>query len=432
MPKFGGRTRLMSVGGVVLAGLIAIIGVVIFGRAAGAHTATLTPAAACQSDGTYTITYTGQRTNKDLTSTVTVLSDATQPDGTSVTPAQQDVAINADFEVTQTGVPGTATSAAVEVHVTWSDGVKADVPGSVKLDGDCAKPPTQVTAAKVTFANATCLHPTATYTIPPAVTGTKYQVNGNDVEDNKTYDATPGDVVTITAVALPGYELTGTKSWSKTFGPVPTNCTDTPTNTQPSCTSPNGTYTIPGTDNVVYFVNGTRTDKGTYPGKGGTTITVTAQGPNGETLPGITSWTLKFGAAPTDCSAHAPTFVDNTCTLSGSYTIPDTVADFTVNDVAVSAGKHSATAGSTIAVKAIARPGHPLTGPTSWTHTFPNLPPCAPPVAPQSGGQLPNTGPDVPVGQATLIAGLLALIGAAMLFAGRRPSARTAGRHSAS
>jgi hypothetical protein len=303
----------------------------------------------------------------------------------------------------------------------------------VTLAGDCTKPPTQTTATKPGFTDATCLSPTPTYTIP-SVVGVQYQVNGKNVDAGKTYDdVKPGDVITITAVAQKGYELTGTTSWSWTFSPVPTNCTDTPTSTQPSCTSPNGTYTIPDKTGVVYFVNGTKTDKGTYPGKAGATITVTAQGPNGETLPGTTEWKLTFGAAPTDCSAHAPTFVDNTCTLSGSYTIPDTTADFTVNDVAVSAGKHSATAGSTITVKAIAQTGHPLTGPTSWTHTFPNLPQCIAPVAPQSGGQLPNTGPDVPVGQATLIAGLLALIGAAMLFAGRRPStARATGRHSAS
>jgi hypothetical protein len=143
---------------------------------------------------------------------------------------------------------------------------------------------------------------------------------------------------------------------------------------------------------------------------------------------------LKFGAAPTDCNAHVPTFVDNTCALTGSYTIPDSYSDYTVNDVAVSAGKHSATAGSTITVKAIARPGHPLTGTTSWTHAFPNLPQCVAPITPpHAGSQLPNTGPDVPVGKATLLAGLLALIGGGMLFAGRRPStARTTGRHSAS
>ncbi|HEY3629246.1 MAG TPA: hypothetical protein VGL21_00045 [Jatrophihabitantaceae bacterium] len=370
-----------------------------------------------------------------MTSTVTVLSDATVPAGTAVTPTQQNVSGDASFTVTQTGVSGTATSASVKVHVTWSDGFEADVPGTVKLGGDCAKPPTQVTAAEATFTDASCLHPTDTYTIPKAVEGTKYQVNGNDVAADKTYDAQPGDVITITAVALPGYELTGTKSWGPhTFGAVPTNCTGTPSNTQPSCTSPNGTYTIPGTDNVVYFVNGTETKQGTYPGKAGTTITVTAKGPSGETLPGTSSWTLKFGAAPTDCNAHVPTFVDNTCALTGSYTIPDSYSDYTVNDVAVSAGKHSATAGSTITVKAIARPGHPLTGTTNWTHAFPNLPQCVAPITPpHAGSQLPNTGPDVPVGKATLLAGLLALIGGGMLFAGRRPStARTTGRHSAS
>src|ERR1700742_3075114 len=71
MPKFGGRTRLMSVGGVVLAGLIAVLGVVIFGRAAGAHTAELKGTAACQNDGTFTITYTLDLANSGLKADVT-------------------------------------------------------------------------------------------------------------------------------------------------------------------------------------------------------------------------------------------------------------------------------------------------------------------------------------------------------------------------
>jgi len=430
MPKFGGRTRLISVGGVILAGLVAVVGVVIFANPAGAHTATLSGTAACADNGTVTITYTLNLQRSNYTADVTITGSA--PTGTTITPdGLNDVPGNNTYSLTQTGVPADAGIASLDVHVIWSDEFPADATsGPVNLPTNCAKPPTKVTAAEATFADATCLHPTLTYTIPTSE-GVQYQVNGTNVEA-KTYDATPGDVITITAVALKGYELTGTTSWGPhTFGPVPTNCTDTPTNTQPSCTSPNGTYTIPGKADVVYYVNGTRTDKGTYTGKAGTTITVTARGPQGETLPGTAEWTLTFGAAPTDCSVHVPTFVDNTCTLSGTYTIPDTFADFTVNGVAVSAGTHSATAGAVVTVKAIARAGHPLTGTTSWTHTFPTLPQCAPAAANNGSGPLANTGPEVPVGQASLIAVLLALVGGAMLFAGRRRPATT-GRHSVS
>jgi hypothetical protein len=75
-----------------------------------------------------------------------------------------------------------------------------------------------------------------------------------------------------------------------------------------------------------------------------------------------------------------------------------------------------------------AKPGHALTRTTSWTHTFADLPQCAP-DSPSVNGSLPQTGPDVPVGKASLLAGLLALVGTALLFAGRKPS--RPGRHSA-
>lgn len=424
MPKFGGRTRLISVGGVVLAGLAAVVGVVIFGSPAGAHTADLTGAAACQDDGTFTITYTGHTMRSDLASNITVTGS--EPAGTTITPnGLQNVPGNSEFQLTQSGVPATADGASLAVHVVWTDGFEDNASASVFLPTDCTANATPTAPA---FTDGSCAAPDSTYVIPD-VKGVNYQVNGNTVAAG-SYQAQPGDAITITAVAQQGYVLKGDTTWSHTFATLPTSCAGAPTATQPSCTSAKGSYTIPATDGVTYFVNGNETKAGTYTAKPGSTIKVNAFGSDGHALPGTSSWTLKIGAAPTDCTAHVPTFVDNTCTLSGSYTIPDTGADYTVNDVAVAPGKHSASAGSTITVRAVARAGHALTGTTSWTHSFPNLPQCTP-VPPHSGsGQLPNTGPDVPVGKAGLLAGLLALIGTAMLFAGRRPNAP--GRHSAS
>lgn len=429
MPKFGGRTRMISVGGVVLTGLAAVVGVVMFGSPAGAHNADLSGTAACQNDGTFTITYTGHTKNSDKKSTITVTDS--KPAGTTITPnGLQDVPGNSEFKLTQSGVSNTAGTASLTVHVVWTDGVKDDASATVNLPNNCQTPPTSATPTAPTFTDGSCSVPASTYVIPD-VKGVDYKVGTDTITAGK-HDVQPGDAITITAVAQKGYVLKGDTTWSHTFAALPTSCAGAPSSTQPSCTSPNGSYTIPTTDGVTYFVDGKETKAGTYTAKPGSTVKINAFGSDGHALPGTSSWTLKFEAAPTDCTPDlAVTFVDNTCTLSGTYTIPDTVADYTVNDVAVSAGKHSATAGTTITVRAIARAGHPLTGTTSWTHAFATLPQCTP-AAPQSGGQLPNTGPDVPVGKAGLVAGLLALLGAAMMFVGRRPRPVTPGRHSAS
>jgi len=434
MRKFVGRTKLLTVGGAVLAGVAGVVGVVLIASPAGAHTADLSGVAACQNDGTFTITYTGHTMNSPLSSDITIVSKT--PDSSTVTPADglHGVAGNSTFELTQSGVPADAGTASLTVHVNWTDGVESQPTGKVELPTNCTKPPTETTATAPTFTNATCLSPQPTYTIP-GTEGVQYKVNDENVSAG-SHDAKPGDVITVTAVALEGYTLTGDTSWPAfTFAAVPTDCANAPTDSQPSCTSANGSYTIPTTEGVTYFVNGNETKAGTYSAKPGSTVKITASGSNGQALPGTNSWTFTIQAAPTDCNAHVPTFVDNTCTESGHYTIPNSSADYTVNDVAVGPGTHSATAGTTVTIRAIARAGHPLVGPTSWTHTFPNLTQCIAPAADvnhiSGSGPLANTGPEVPVGQASLLAGLLALVGAGLLFAGRRPAAASAGRHSA-
>lgn len=66
-----------------------------------------------------------------------------------------------------------------------------------------------------------------------------------------------------------------------------------------------------------------------------------------------------------------------------------------------------------------------MTGTTTWTHTFPALPRCAHSVANNAAGPtLAQTGPGVPAGPAGLLAVLLALIGAGLLYAGRRSPVR--------
>ena len=433
MPKFGGRTRAISVGGAVLAGLAGVVGVVIFANPAGAWSITKLDVAghACASStGTFNVTYTGVTGNGD---NGTVTATAT-PSGTSVTPETQEVTGGTPFTITQSGIPGTASSASLTIKVDWhGDNNPATKTVTATLTGDCTKI-TTATTTEPTFTNGTCDHPNASYTIPD-VKGVDYQVNGTKVAAG-TYPAKPGDTIAVTAVAQTGYTLSGDASWpSFTFSALPTNCAGptAPKFTDVTCTSSAASYWIPTTAGITYFVNGKPTTAGTHSVKAGTKLIIAAIAEDGHALAGTTSWTFTVASAPTGCATNGivPDFVDNTCIDSGTYTIPDTIADFTVNDVAVSAGTHSATAGAVVTVKAIARAGHPLTGTTSWTHTFPTLPQCAPAAANNGSGPLAQTGPEVPVGQASLIAGLLALVGGAMLFAGRRRPA-TSGRHSAS
>jgi hypothetical protein len=426
MPKFGSRARVVSVGAAVLAGLAGIVGVVIFASPAGAWHATVHGSAKCDSStGSWTVTYEGTSTNAG---TVTVKSVTPQ---TAYSPTSQHVGDNGPFTIIQTGVPSTATEASITVHVAWDEQSteNGDFAASpVPLTGPCTK---AATAAQPTFNNGTCTTPQPSYTIPD-VEGVAYEVNGAVVAPG-THPAQPGDSITIEASAKSGYTLGGsTSKWQFTFAALPTNCAAVPTDTMPSCASPHGSYTIPATEGVTYFVNGQQTAAGTYTAKAGSTVEITAFGSNGQALPGASSWTFRFPAA-TGCTAHVPAFADNTCSRQGSYTIPGTTnAHYSVNGVAVSTGTHRATAGTTLTIRASAQPGHTLAGVTAWTHTFPDLPQCAadsPPHSPNAGGSLPNTGPDVPVGKASLLAGLLALVGTALLYAGRKPS--PSGRHSA-
>jgi len=118
MPKFGGRTRAISVGGAVLAGLAGVVGVVIFANPAGAWSITKLDVAghACASStGTFNVTYTGVTGNGD---NGTVTATAT-PSGTSVTPETQEVTGGTPFTITQSGIPGTASSASLTIKVDW-------------------------------------------------------------------------------------------------------------------------------------------------------------------------------------------------------------------------------------------------------------------------------------------------------------------------
>jgi hypothetical protein len=148
---------------------------------------------------------------------------------------------------------------------------------------------TKVTPGEVKFADA-CGTDHDTYTIPTK-TGVVYRV-GNQVVPAGTYNGT--GTVTVTAVALPGFDLNGTTSWSNTFDatPCPTEGTTEPVVFTEACGTANDTYTIPSKAGVVYKVNGKVVTAGTYAGTG--TVTVTAEAAPGYILSGDTTWTHDF------------------------------------------------------------------------------------------------------------------------------------------
>jgi hypothetical protein len=141
---------------------------------------------------------------------------------------------------------------------------------------------------------------------------------------------------------------------------------------------------------------------------------------------------------------------------AASYTIPssDENVSYAVNGTPVAPGEHTVSGSTTITITAVAAPGFATVGAKNWRHVYvataavcsggtvpvggaptPAAPtpvaaaPAAATVAAAAPAALANTGPGVVAGKATITGVLLALVGIACLYAGRRPSA--AGRHSA-
>ncbi len=453
MPKIGGRTRLLSVGGVVLAGVAGVAGLVLLANPAGAHTADLHGVATCDTQsGTYTVKYSGTADYLSLDPVVTVTNSSPDGAGVSVAPQSPQVASNGNYSITQTGIPASNTFASLSLHVVWTDGFTQNPAAQVALPSGCTPPSTPVTPGTPTFADESCTTPDgAGFTIPDTE-GVDYVVDNNKVEPG-AHSAAAGSTVTITAVAEPGHTLTGTTTWTHTFPAAPTDCEGptAPSFTDDACatSAPAGaSYTIPDTEGVDYLVDGTKAAPGTHEATDGSKITITAVAQDGHPLNGTTTWTHTFAAAPTDCGASgaapAPTFTDATCdSPDASYTIPSsTNVTYLVNGVEASAGKHSGTAGTKVSISAVGKAGYTITGTTSWAHTFEaTTAQCiaggaAGPVTgsgPAAGGPaaapvLANTGLDFPAGQTAIVGMLLALLGGVCVWAGRRPG--TPGRHS--
>ena len=301
-----------------------------------------------------------------------------------------------------------------------------------------------VTPTPPSFSNDVCAgigtSTGATYTIPKT-TGVDYLVGGV-LTAAGNYPATDGQTVVVTAVAQSGYTLNGTTTFTHTFPAAPScpsNVTPkAPTFVDTSCSGgvpTSSSYTIPKTVGVDYYVAGVLTAAGDYTATDGTTITVTTKPQAGYTLDGTTTFTHDF--APTsDCAAAVaagkPSFADDVCEngapTGASYTIPSTQGIvYSVNGAVVSAGKHTATDGTTVTVKATAKAGFELAGAVVFKHTFGAQPICSntggvsisQPPAPAFTGVRVNS--ILATGLALILLGLACCAGA--LAVGRRRTA---------
>jgi len=260
-----------------------------------------------------------------------------------------------------------------------------------------------VTPAPPTFADASCSGSVpvgASYAIP-STTGVDYLVSGVKTAAG-TYAAANGSTITVTAQAQAGFVLTGTTSFSHSFGPTPI-CAIGVTPASPSfaddaCVAgakSQATYTVPATTGVDYLVNGVKTATGTYNATDGSTVTITAQPQAGYVLTGTTAFTHTYPGTPTCTSpttASPPTFTDPTCSggapTQAAFTIPaSSGVDYLVDGVKTAAGTYKATDGSTVTITAQAKPGFTLVGVSSFAHTFAKTPTCTSSSCP-SGARL--------------------------------------------
>jgi uncharacterized protein YkwD len=141
----------------------------------------------------------------------------------------------------------------------------------------------------------------------PAVEGVEYFVNGV-LTPPGTHSAPSGNM-RVSAAAKSGYRAFGLMLWNHSFAaPAIEVVPKTPTFDVGA-----GTYTVPFTEGVIYFVDGSIRGPSTYTGGWNTTVSVRAEASSGYKLRGTTEWEFSFGApaTPTDPSTPpAPAFAD--------------------------------------------------------------------------------------------------------------------------
>lgn len=207
-----GRLKKTMGGGIVLA--LATVGLVITAQAASAHTTAISGVAACQSDGTYKITWTGH-TDQVPAGDIATVTEKT-PDNKVITSS---LAPNADYTYTTTA-PGSASSQSTTVHVDWipnparsreqaSDTFSADASGSITLAGTCTQ---HVTVPGAPVPTTPSCSTDGSVAIPANTISVKWLVGGSQVNAGAGGNEGPGTYV-VSAHTTFGYSFTdGTTS----------------------------------------------------------------------------------------------------------------------------------------------------------------------------------------------------------------------------
>jgi hypothetical protein len=261
--------------------------------------------AVCNSDGTFTLTWT---ISNELAQEVTLTEAAVTGGGAlSGLPMHLPAMTAAPYPsgaAIQHGI-ATAHLATVTVRASWADGTTQSLEGSLPLPSACVRAPMEVQAPEPGMTISHCAggasDKAASYRIPK-VTGVSYLVHGQQVAAG-THPAADGSVVVVVAQALPGYTLTGPDRFTLSF--TERSCAKivqalAPTGIRSSCaggaSDRTASYVIPTVTGVRYLVDGREAAAGEHEAIDGTNLVVTAVPAKGYRLTGPTTFSFAFGA----------------------------------------------------------------------------------------------------------------------------------------
>ena len=305
--------------------------------------------------------------------------------------------------------------------------------GQAIYNNDCNIPDVAVIPAAVTFTEPTCVDNRMSYTIISTV-GVKYFYYNNS--HKKVYvtgtNYTTDNHITIEAEADDGYVIgTGvTHRWIHNYNNLDQkDCTVIPakvTFTDIYCDAA-GSFIIPTTEGVQYYLGGEIVSAGTHSVPAATTLTITAQAKTGYFLDeeADSEWSHIF-ASPVGCTLGAMittplevVFKAPTCETTGSYTISkvEGVA-YSVDGVVKAAGTYSVSNGTTITVIATATGEYELKegSVNKWSYTFTALAGCVL-GASTTATTLPTTNGDSTLANTIMlssITGLISILGFAI------------------
>ncbi|GAA3518570.1 LPXTG cell wall anchor domain-containing protein [Actinocatenispora rupis] len=132
--------------GLIAAAAIGLFGAFLISSPASAHDAAVKGTADCQSDGTYTVTWT---IANDWTSAASITDVKAAP--VDLKAAVADVAAKSSTTATQPAVPADAKQATLDFTARWSDGYSMHKSGTVTLPGTCTPKPDCVAASAASY-----------------------------------------------------------------------------------------------------------------------------------------------------------------------------------------------------------------------------------------------------------------------------------------